>query len=145
MADEKELERRREFARGQKVSLDFLKAKLLDPEPLAACAENAAVLSQYIQDHQLEWSVENLNAAFEALKPMGVLKFAIPEQAFVESEAVDETPAPAWPWGSTLTAEMLKSMSARDVKRFMQSSRVGDEFKRQVLDLRLSATSLGRF
>ena len=137
---------RASFARGTKVSLDFLMEHLLDGDPIVSCKENADILGAYILEHKLSWTLENLNIALEALRPMGVLKFAIPEQVPdpVEEIPTEEAPADPWPWGQPLTAARLEEMSGKEVRRWMTDRHYGREFKSQMENAGLTQSSTGR-
>lgn len=137
---------RADYARGAKVTLDFLTEHLLDGEPLVSCKENAEILGAYIAEHKLAWTRENLNTALEALRPMGVLKFATPDQVPdpVEEIPVAEAPEDPWPWGKVLTASRLEEMSGKELRRWMTDKKYGTEFKSQMENAGLTQSSIGR-
>jgi hypothetical protein len=83
--DRLELRKREDFVRGQAVSLTFR-----DQHPeFNACEANSKVLSQYIRDNQLEWTLDNLEIAYAATESqLAPRTVEIPSRTIAVSEPV---------------------------------------------------------
>jgi hypothetical protein len=121
------------YVRGSLVSIRWMRARLEDGGPvLKVCTENAAAIGNYVKTHNLPWTEESLDEAYEALKDIpGALIFEQDTPA-PKVPAPSEPIAPEFPWGDRLTKKAVDNMSRDDYKKFMLSKKFGEEFKSQV-------------
>lgn len=77
----------RNFARGQRVSEQFM---ALHPYDFRPCQANSELMAKYIRDNKLDWTVENLEAAFVVLES----QLAPVERVVVEQPVIVAVSAP---------------------------------------------------
>jgi hypothetical protein len=123
-----------ENARQRQVSFRWMASHLHDFTP---SVEAARLMAEYINDRRLPWTHDVLEEAFKHLVEDGSISYTPPTD---EPEPVaQQAPAPdRLAWGFVLTREAVRALSARELKKHLQSKKYGKEFERALNGLRLT-------
>jgi hypothetical protein len=120
--------------RGKEVALDFMRSHVLDFEP---CVANSQILTAYIQNNNLEWTTENLEAAYEHEKSkLAKPKYREPEpdEAVISADPLSDVPLPT-DWDPSIplnTRRDIHNLDASTYRLFYHSVKSGDKFRARI-------------
>jgi hypothetical protein len=126
-----------EYATGQVETYKFLDQHI----DFNRSPTNVQVLINYMLGKQRAWTRDNLEQSFETLLEAG--EFTDPFLPDLVDEVLPQVePPPEFPWGQTLTTEVLDAMSGRDMAKYLKSPKWGRIFDNQVRTLGLTSKFL---
>jgi len=89
---ERELREKHNFEEGRAISNEFMRRHLHDYNP---CEANRKALGEYFEIHKLDFTLDNLEAAFEDLKEQGDKLAPVVDTSATRQAVVAANPAPA--------------------------------------------------